>query len=294
MTRFFACAAALFFLAAAAFPALCTASTGDVDSLVSISAPTPADEAPGAPLPAEDVIALLTSPQADEGFDEIPEHGAYERGFTTAELLRNLGIFAVVVAVVLILSVQFKKNVTRSTYRWLMLIGLFILPFIAVLSAMTTTLETTKTVDSCASCHVMDPFVDDMLNAESNTLAARHYQNKWIPTHQCYECHTTYGVHGTLEGKRDGFRHWLLYVTQTWEEPITYAGSYPNANCTACHAGTPAFEEVNSHRALAAELSTDATNCTTCHGPPHPLPQERYPEAPASPDETTAEANGAR
>lgn len=222
---------------------------------------------------------LPAAMQDEERFQEVPEHGSYDRGFTTAELLRNAGIVAIIVALTTIVVLQFRKNVSPTTYRWSMLVGLFILPIVAGIAAMSTTLEETKTVESCASCHVMDPFVDDMLNPESATLAARHYENKWIPTHQCYECHTSYGVHGTLAGKRDGFRHWLLYVTRTWDEPITYAGSYPNANCTACHGGTPDFEEVESHQALALELGGDEVTCTTCHGPPHPVPEERYPES---------------
>lgn len=140
-----------------------------------------------------------------------------------------------------------------------------------------TVLETTKTVQSCNSCHVMNPFVNvnDLKDPESTTLAARHYKNKWIPKNQCYTCHITYGAHGTFEGKRDGFRHWLLYVTQTWEEPIQYSGTYPNSNCLSCHGGTLKFATVTSHRSLFDKLNNDEINCTDCHGPAHPLPGER-------------------
>jgi hypothetical protein len=78
-----------------------------------------------------------------------------------------------------------------------------------------------------------------------------------------------------MEGKRDGFRHWLHYVTNTYPDPIQFVGSYPNSNCLACHQGTSKWERVKSHQALAEELSTDRIACITCHGPPHPLPKER-------------------
>jgi len=160
-------------------------------------------------------------------------------------------------------------------YRVLLIISLFVLPVIIGLGTSVTVLETTKTVQSCGSCHVMDPFVNDLYDPESSTLAARHYKNRWISEYQCYTCHTTYGAHGTFEGKRDGFRHWLLFVTQTWDEPIRYAGSYPNMNCTACHGGTTAFQEIPSHQALSSKMRADEVSCTSCHGPAHPTPAER-------------------
>jgi cytochrome c nitrite reductase small subunit len=78
-----------------------------------------------------------------------------------------------------------------------------------------------------------------------------------------------------VEAKRDGFRHWLLYVTRSWEEPITFKGSYPNSNCLDCHAPSPAFQAVQSHRSLADELRADEMACFTCHALPHPARPER-------------------
>ncbi|MEE8623793.1 MAG: NapC/NirT family cytochrome c [Acidiferrobacterales bacterium] len=200
-----------------------------------------------------------------------------ERGLSAGELMRGIGLTTTVIAIVSLILIEFiyRKRLQRGTYHLLLLIGLFILPMIVIMSTTATVLEETKTISSCASCHVMEPFINDMTNANSATLAARHYKNKWIADHQCYSCHTTYGVHGTLAAKRDGFRHWLLYVTGTWEDPIQYSGSYPNSNCLACHTGTQKFERVKSHNALASDLATNRVGCFTCHGPPHPVPSER-------------------
>jgi len=200
-----------------------------------------------------------------------------QQGVTATDLLRTAGIVAAVTAIVGLVLIEFifRSSLSRGTYHWLLFFGLLALPGLAMLGTTETVFQETKTVVSCQSCHVMDPFVNDLQNPKSPTLAARHYKNKWIEKNQCYQCHTTYGAHGTLASKRDGFRHWLLYVTKTWPEPIEYSGSYPNSNCTACHAGTPSFEAVESHDALERELRADEVSCTSCHGPPHPTPDER-------------------
>lgn len=200
-----------------------------------------------------------------------------DKGLTIGELMRWAGILSILTALCILIWIEFlyKKEISRLNYRTLMMVSMFALPLVIVLGTGATVLETTKTVESCASCHVMDPFVNDLFNPESTTLAARHYKNRWISEYQCYTCHTTYGAHGTFEGKRDGFRHWLLFVTRTWDEPISYSGSYPNQNCTTCHVGTQKFSEVPSHRALSPKLRADEVSCTSCHGPAHPTPPER-------------------
>ena len=213
-----------------------------------------------------------------------------ERGFTVGELMRWAGILSIFAAIVILFYIEFfnREKMSRLNYRSLMIVSMFALPFVTVLSTGATVLETTKTVQSCASCHVMDPFVNDLYDDESTTLAARHYKNRWISEYQCYTCHTTYGAHGTFEGKRDGFRHWLLFVTKTWDEPITFAGSYPNQNCTSCHVGTQKFRDVPSHIALSDRMRADEVSCISCHGPAHPTPDERDKVPKRSEDQFTA------
>jgi cytochrome c nitrite reductase small subunit len=193
------------------------------------------------------------------------------------DALNTLAWIAIVVAVLGLVFVEFvwKDRLARTTYRWVLLFGLLVLPMFALLGASGSMFEEMKAVQSCNSCHVMEPFVDDMHDRESASLAARHFATGAIPTKQCYACHTGYGIFGTVEAKRDGFRHWLLYVTRTWEEPITFKGSYPNSNCLDCHAPSPAFQAVQSHRSLADELRADEMACFTCHALPHPPRPER-------------------
>jgi nitrate/TMAO reductase-like tetraheme cytochrome c subunit len=184
---------------------------------------------------------------------------------------------AALVAGVGLLLVEFvyRQRLTRRAYHWLLLVGMGILPSLALLSTTAVFLEETKTVGSCASCHVMDPFVNDMRNPDSRTLAARHYQNRWIADHQCHTCHMTYGVHGAWDAKLATARHWLLYVTNSWQKPIRHRGKYPNKNCLACHADTPRFQRVSSHTARIADLTSNDIGCISCHGAPHPAPSER-------------------
>lgn len=206
-----------------------------------------------------------------------PAYGAEGDAVTFGTFFRTIGVVAAGTAIVALVLVQFVfyDRFDRTTRQWILMVLLLVFPLIAVLGTMETVMEETKSVDSCNSCHVMEPFVNDLREANSTTLAARHYENRWIPKQQCYQCHTTYGVHGTLEGKRDGFRHWLLYVTETYDEPIEYSGSYPNVNCLNCHAGTDQFKSVQSHASLRPLLASDKVSCTTCHGPAHPPAPDR-------------------
>ncbi len=57
--------------------------------------------------------------------------------------------------------------------------------------------------------------------------------------------------------------------------PIQYVGSYDNTNCLTCHEGTDKWSRVSSHLALISEFAIDRVICTTCRGPPDPLPRER-------------------
>lgn len=203
--------------------------------------------------------------------------GETDGTWSQLDVLRGIGIVAAVAGILLLILVQhvYRTRIQHGTYRRLLLIGLFVLPMIVTWTTTKTVMEGTKSVQACMSCHVMLPFVNDMENPSSPTLAARHYRNNWIAKDQCYSCHVSYGATGTVEGKRDGFRHWLYYVTNTYSNPIQFAGSYDNSNCLTCHQNTGKWEHVKSHQALAAEFSSDRIACIACHGPPHPLPQER-------------------
>lgn len=205
-------------------------------------------------------------------------------GLSAGALMRWLGAaIAVFCLVSLAACALFRRRLSRETYHRY-LFGVFLLLPVVFFATLGSVLEETKSVQSCASCHVMESFVKDLTDPKSETLASAHFRNKWIPENQCYSCHTSYGVHGTLEAKLGGLRHWALYVTGSWKEPIRYRGKYPNSNCLACHGGTPKYEAVKTHVKNAAALLADTKSCASCHTP-HPEP----PAAPgASPSPTAS------
>jgi hypothetical protein len=132
-------------------------------------------------------------------------------------------------------------------------------------------------VDACNRCHVMRPMVNDMMDPQSDTLAARHYKNRWIPKDQCYSCHSDYGLSGDLAAKMEGFRHLARYTTRTYTEPIQYRGAFDNDNCLKCHLDMPKFKAVTSHHTVKELLGKNEMSCLNCHGLSHPTRAARAP-----------------
>lgn len=164
------------------------------------------------------------------------------------------------------------KNVKKAVFQ-----GLIALPIFMVFLANYHVFETSKTVEACQSCHVMKPFVSDLENQESMTLAARHYKNNWIPKDQCYGCHKDYGFNGNIKSKTDGYRHLMRYITGTYEEPIVYKGEFKNSNCLSCHETTGKFQKVEMHVPIENELVDNTVSCLNCHGRAHPTRLQRTP-----------------
>jgi len=170
--------------------------------------------------------------------------------------------------------------VTLSTvafYKLLAFAGLAAAPAAAMVLANYHTFEGTHEVRACNGCHVMRPMVVDLMDPGSDTLAARHAKNKWIPQDQCYGCHSDYGLSGSMAAKAEGFRHLVRYTTGFYTEPIRFRGHFDNANCFKCHAGTEAFESRKSHQDVRQRLASNDVSCTNCHGWAHPTRAARTP-----------------
>ena len=161
--------------------------------------------------------------------------------------------------------------------RLVALMALIVLPAGAVFLANYHTFEGVHEVRGCASCHVMLPMVNDMRDPGSETLAARHYKNKWIAKDQCYQCHSDYGLGGGLEAKMTGFRHLARYTTRTYQEPIKARVKFDNNNCLNCHEGTPKWVAVESHVESRKELVANQMTCLECHAEAHPTAAQRTP-----------------
>jgi hypothetical protein len=150
---------------------------------------------------------------------------------------------------------------TVEYYKLMALAGLLVLPVAAAF---------------VANYHVFEGVHDP----HSQTLAARHFQKKWIAEQQCYNCHADYGLSGSLEAKMDGYRHLARYVTGTHTEPIRFRGIFDNHNCLHCHQGTAKFVKVASHHTVAVRLETSEMSCLNCHGRAHPSREQRTPGSP--------------
>jgi nitrate/TMAO reductase-like tetraheme cytochrome c subunit len=132
-------------------------------------------------------------------------------------------------------------------------------------------LEGTATVKSCGSCHAMTPFVEDLQNVKSDTLAATHFKNRYIQENQCYTCHSNYGLAGTAAAKLAGLGHVWRYVTGRYTVPIKIARPYPNVRCLGCHGASQKFLTSEGHpKEELPSLMDGKTSCLDCHGPAHP------------------------
>jgi len=128
----------------------------------------------------------------------------------------------------------------------------------------------------------MQPYADDMSRPDGTDLAAVHFVNRYIPTNQCYECHTRYGLFGTVKAKIRGMGEVFRYYSGTYDLPIEMWEPYSNGDCLKCHGESRKWLAVEPHTAgdTAAQLFEDRLSCMTCHEPGHRVPDRRVDEAP--------------
>lgn len=196
-------------------------------------------------------------------------------------LVEILGALFVIINVVLIFrAIKMYDGVITPLIKRYLFLSFAIFPLLIAFIANYHVFERSKTVDSCMDCHVMRPFGNDMKDAESMSLASRHYKHGWIQKKQCYSCHKDYGLNGTMKAKMDGYRHLAKYVTGTYEEPITYRGEFNYNNCMSCHEGTEKFTNVKIHVPLFAKFKENKISCLNCHGSVHPTRSKRTPNHP--------------
>jgi len=125
-------------------------------------------------------------------------------------------------------------------------------------------LERVRTVRVCGSCHLtMKSYVDDMMNPKSNSLAAVHYTNRYIAENQCYECHTSYGMLGTLQSKKQGVIDVYKYYTRTFQLPLQLRQPYRDGDCLKCHAGAPKW--IAAHEESQQKIFEGKVSCMQCH-----------------------------
>jgi nitrate/TMAO reductase-like tetraheme cytochrome c subunit len=206
----------------------------------------------------------------------------------------DLGVSVTTALAVLILAIVAvgvllgERRLGQTVASALGFLGLCVLPIFMMLFGAFTTVERSKSIEFCHSCHAaMNPYVADMKDPKSTTLAAVHYVQRWIPQDECYRCHADYGVWGSADAKLRGFAHlyhWLIgSETAVGAKQIHTYRPYRNDICLSCHAGGLAFVESarGVHLTIASNLVARdpktggaITSCLVCHGPAHPKLEE--------------------
>lgn len=192
---------------------------------------------------------------------------------TTSDWVRGFGIaFAILNLVLLVFAWRSLRHgeVTPTARGWLF-VSVGLVPMMIAFLAFAHGLEDTATVRSCGSCHTMTPFVEDLRNVKSDTLAATHFKNRYIQHNQCYTCHSDYGLAGTAMAKLEGLGHVWRYTTGSYTLPIKIAHPYANVRCLGCHGESQKFLNSEGHpKEELPNLMTDKMSCLDCHGPAHP------------------------
>ena len=116
--------------------------------------------------------------------------------------------------------------------------------------------------------------VDDLKNPQSENLAAKHFDRRWIAHDQCYTCHTDYVWFGPLSAKTRGLRHLMAYYLAPEHRDIKLYEPFPNGNCLQCHGQARGYRENPVHEAAAAQIASGETRCPECHAPIHPTTAE--------------------
>lgn len=191
---------------------------------------------------------------------------------TTSQWLQGLGLVLIALNVgLLVWSWRRLRSRGSPASMWgLLFVAVGLVPILVAFMTFAHGLEESATVASCGSCHVMKPYVQDLRDVKSETLAAVHFKNRYILEKQCYTCHSDYGLGGTIQAKLGGLGHVWYYTTGRYEVPIKIAHPYPNARCLTCHGESQKFLNSETKKPIMADLMSGKSSCLECHAPAHP------------------------
>jgi cytochrome c nitrite reductase small subunit len=218
------------------------------------------------------VVALLTA-----GLAVFPFHARAQQEAARFQMdpvehaaVRVVVALAIIGIVVVIYSLLKYKGAAAGPVSWgLLIAGAVASPLLISSVGTILVFERAERVEFCASCHLtMKSFVDDMKDPKSNSLASLHFRNRYIPDNQCYNCHTSYGMFGTVEAKKEGLTDTYKYYTRTFQLPIKMRHPYPNHDCLKCHAGSAKW--LATHEDYKDALFSGEATCMQCHADANP------------------------
>lgn len=200
----------------------------------------------------------------------------------------TITLSALILICILVSWVVYRGRQIEGNALWLHLLALGIFPLFLLAVGNFAVLEYATEMRFCGTCHLtMKPYIDDLHNPKSQSLAALHFQNRFAPGTECYSCHANYGIHGTFEAKLTGLRHVYKYVSRTYHLPLKMPTAFGNTLCLKCHNGAKRFMAQDVHLEggkVSAELRTNQTECVQCHAPAHDIPKPKQAAMPGGTD----------
>jgi cytochrome c nitrite reductase small subunit len=207
----------------------------------------------------------------DRGVEDPPS-----RSMQGVPLLGLAALALAALAALAIVGFLVRRPPLTGEVKLRLFLAMLVLPTTAALLGNTANMETTKKVEFCNSCHVMNTYVADARSAESTSLAATHARLELFREDACYGCHADYGMLGGITTKIGGMHHVKDYYLNDWDQPGHRGPElyepYDLRVCVSCHdplrAGAPL-----QHRVHADEIRERSISCAAdgCHGPPHPV-----------------------
>lgn len=209
-----------------------------------------------------------------------------------------------VIAIVILGRYLLKKPPLDFRWRMILLLGLGGFPAGSAITSTVDGMNNTTERKFCGSCHTMDPYIFDVDDPDSQSLAARHGRNPFFGSRNCYVCHADYGMLGYPLTKLTGMKHVYMYYIVGWrnyspeeaQAKIHLAKPYDNTNCRQCHSGTlDDWSSVPEHVALDKELQNNTVSCASggCHGYAHPFSKKDGKDAIGLPDSAIGRDNPA-
>lgn len=207
---------------------------------------------------------------------------AAEPGLATLRI--GAGALCVLAMALVAYGTLWRRDGVSPGARVAMMIGFLVLSPLAYVVNAGLAITDAKPVAFCNSCHVMEAYVADLHDPDSEHLAAQHYQFRWIAENQCYTCHSDYGLFGDFQAKIAGLRHVWHNTIGDYEVPLKIRGTYNNQRCLFCHGPVRSYREVPEHEKNAARIATSEMSCIggNCHVSPHPKAAAKAESAHAS------------